>query len=49
MLAQRSDKWALVRSLTHPTNGHTLGHYFMLTGHSVAPIFRGDRLPSTAG
>jgi len=46
MLAQRSDKWALVRSLTHPTNGHTLGHYFMLTGRSVpSPGFRGDRLP----
>ncbi|MHC4875154.1 MAG: DUF1501 domain-containing protein [Planctomycetota bacterium] len=45
LLAQRSDKWALVRSLTHPTNGHTLGHYFMLTGHSAAPIFRGDRQP----
>lgn len=46
LLAQRSQHWALVRSLTHPTNGHTLGHYFMLTGRSVAsPGFRGDRLP----
>ena len=46
MLAQRSDKWALVRSLTHPTNGHTLGHYFMLTGRSVkSPGFQGDRTP----
>ncbi len=46
LLAQRSDYWALVRSLTHPTNGHTLGHYFMLTGRSVAsPGFKGDRLP----
>ena len=45
MLAQRSDRWALVRSLTHPTNGHTLGHYFMLTGHSIAPVFAGDRKP----
>ncbi|MBM79673.1 MAG: hypothetical protein CMJ78_03640 [Planctomycetaceae bacterium] len=45
MLAQRSQHWALVRSLTHPTNGHTLGHYFMLTGRSVAsPGFRGDRV-----
>jgi hypothetical protein len=45
MLAQRSNKWALVRSLTHPTNGHTLGHYYMLTGRSIAPIFKGDRKP----
>lgn len=45
LLAQRSHLWALVRSLTHPTNGHTLGHYFMLTGHSTAPGFRGDRKP----
>jgi hypothetical protein len=45
MLAQRSEHWSLVRSLTHPTNGHTLGHYFMLTGHSTAPIFKGDRKP----
>jgi hypothetical protein len=45
MLAQRSDSWSLVRSLTHPTNGHTLGHYYMLTGRSIAPIFKGDRKP----
>ena len=45
MLARRSNMWSLVRSLTHPTNGHTLGHYYMLTGHSTAPGFRGDRVP----
>jgi hypothetical protein len=45
MLAQRSELWSTVRSLTHPTNGHTLGHYYMLTGRSVAPIFKGDRKP----
>ena len=46
MLAQRSQHWALVRSLTHPTNGHTLGHYFMLTGRSVRSAgFQGDRKP----
>lgn len=44
-LAARGHLWALVRSLTHPTNGHTLGHYFMLTGHSTAPGFAGDRKP----
>jgi len=45
-LAQRGHDWALVRSLTHSTNDHTLGHYFMLTGRSVpSPGFRGDRQP----
>ncbi len=29
LLAQRSRLWALVRSLTHSTNEHTLGHLFM--------------------
>ena len=46
LLADRSDKWALVRSLTHSTNEHTLGHYYMLTGRStVPPEFKGDRKP----
>jgi hypothetical protein len=36
-LAGRSDKWALVRSLTHPSNDHSLGHHIMLTGRSQAP------------
>lgn len=45
-LACRSQHWALVRSLTHPSNEHTQGHYFMLTGRSiVSPGFRGDRQP----
>lgn len=49
MLAERSNHWSLVRSLTHPTNGHTLGHYFMLTGRSVAsPGFKGDRKPRSS-
>ena len=37
-LAARSDKWALVRSLTHPSNDHSLGHHIMLTGRSPAPL-----------
>lgn len=37
-LAARSDKWALVRSLTHPSNDHSLGHHIMLTGRSRAPL-----------
>ena len=45
-LAARSEHWTVVRSLTHPSNEHTLGHFFMLTGRSVAsPGFRGDRKP----
>ncbi len=48
-LATRSDLWSVVRSLTHPTNDHTLGHYYMLTGRSVTnPGFRGDRQPRSS-
>ena len=36
-LAARSEKWALVRSLTHRSNDHSLGHHIMLTGRSDAP------------
>jgi hypothetical protein len=36
-LAARSTKWALVRSLSHPGNDHSLGHHIMLTGRSEAP------------
>ena len=31
------DKWALVRSLTHPSNDHSAGHHIMLTGRSDLP------------
>jgi hypothetical protein len=45
-LAARSGRWAVVRSLTHSTNDHTLGHYLMLTGRNARdPGFRGDRQP----
>jgi uncharacterized protein (DUF1501 family) len=37
LLAARSDRWALVRSLTHGSNDHSLGHHIMLTGRSDAP------------
>ena len=44
-LAKRAEKWSVVRSMTHPTNGHTEGHYYMLTGRSQkSPGFRGDRV-----
>lgn len=36
-LAQRSHMWALLRSLTHPSNDHSLGHHIMLTGQSMSP------------
>lgn len=43
-LARRSEHWAIVRSLTHPTNGHTLGHFYMLTGRTTHPLgFRDER------
>jgi hypothetical protein len=43
-LARRSQHWAIVRSLTHPTNGHTLGHFYMLTGRTAPPPgFRDER------
>jgi hypothetical protein len=37
LLAQRSDQWALVRSLTHPSNGHSEGHMMMLSGRTPLP------------
>jgi hypothetical protein len=37
LLAARSDKWALVRSLTHKSNDHSAGHHIMLTGRSDLP------------
>jgi hypothetical protein len=36
-LAAISDKWAVVRSLTHRSNDHSLGHHIMLTGRSDTP------------
>ena len=37
MLAQRSDKWAICRSLTHPSNDHSAGHMIMLSGRTMLP------------
>lgn len=37
-LAERSDLWALVRSLTHTSNDHSAGHHIMLTGRSDLPV-----------
>lgn len=38
MLAACSDKWAIVRSLTHPYNEHSIGHHVMLTGRTPTPV-----------
>lgn len=37
LLADRSDEWALVRSLTHPYNEHSQGHMVMLSGRTPMP------------
>src|SRR5262245_58362369 len=37
LLAARSQRWALVRSLTHPTNNHSDGHQIMYSGRSDLP------------
>ena len=37
-LAQRSNQWALVRSMTHPSNDHSAAHHIMLTGRSELPL-----------
>ncbi len=44
-LAKLSEKWALVRSLTHPHNEHSQGHHVMLTGHSAEPAGFSPREP----
>ena len=36
-LAASSDRWAVVRSLTHKSNDHSAGHHIMLTGRSDLP------------
>jgi Protein of unknown function (DUF1501) len=37
MLANRSQHWAVCRSLTHGSNEHSAGHHIMLTGRSELP------------
>ncbi|HXD85212.1 MAG TPA: DUF1501 domain-containing protein [Urbifossiella sp.] len=45
LLAAQSHKWAVVRSLTHRSNDHSLGHHIMLTGRSDAPPGFNPSLP----
>ena len=37
-LAKRAHKFALVRSLTHPSSDHSAAHHIMLTGKSDLPL-----------
>lgn len=37
LLAQRSERWSICRSLTHASNDHSAGHHIMLTGRSQIP------------
>jgi hypothetical protein len=37
-LATRSDKFALLRSFSHASNDHSLGHHIMLTGYDSTPV-----------
>ncbi|MBT6485845.1 MAG: DUF1501 domain-containing protein [Planctomycetaceae bacterium] len=48
MLAARSNKWAQVRSLSHPYNEHSQGHQVMLSGRTPMPRgFSGNRPQAT--
>ena len=44
-LAQLSNKWSLVRSVTHPHNEHSQGHHVMLTGRTEQPEGFSSREP----
>lgn len=46
MLAQRSEQWALCRSLTHSSNDHSAAHHIMLTGRSDLPVGFDPNTPS---
>jgi len=43
-LAERSDRWAICRSVTHPYNEHSEGHMVMLSGRTeLPPGFSGSK------
>jgi hypothetical protein len=46
LFATRPDRWALVRSLTHKSNDHSLGHHIMLPGRSDPPAGFNPNAPS---
>ena len=37
LLAQRTNRWSMVRSLTHPNNEHWQGHMVMCSGRTMIP------------
>jgi hypothetical protein len=45
LLAERSQLWSLVRSLTHPSNNHSEGHHMMLTGRTELPPGFSSNMP----
>ncbi len=45
MLAERSNMWSVVRSLSHPYNEHSQGHMVMLTGRTPMPVGFNPSLP----
>lgn len=38
LLAKRANRFALLRSFSHASNDHSLGHHIMLTGRQSAPV-----------
>ncbi|XZE52832.1 DUF1501 domain-containing protein [Planctomycetaceae bacterium SH139] len=46
LLAQRSEAWAICRSLTHQSNEHSAAHHIMLTGRSQLPTGFSPNQPS---
>lgn len=38
LLAMRADRFALLRSFSHGSNDHSLGHHIMLTGDETTPV-----------
>ena len=45
-LAKRSDRFALLRSFSHASNDHSLGHHIMLTGYEPMPVGFDPNRPS---
>jgi hypothetical protein len=45
-LAARADRFALVRSFSHASNDHSLGHHLMLTGSDTMPAGFDPNRPS---
>ncbi|MDA1052464.1 MAG: DUF1501 domain-containing protein [Planctomycetota bacterium] len=48
MLAARSDKWSLIRSLTTPYNEHSQGHTSILTGRTPMPVGYNSSKPQSS-